>query len=299
LESKQSAGYAAGIYWMLLATLCFSSLDATGKFLTQSYPVEQVVWARFVFHLLLVTLILGTRLPTTLRTRRIGLQLWRSGLMLATNALFFIAVKTLTLANVVAIMFLGPLFVTALSVPMLNERVGMRRWMAVLVGFCGALLIVQPSAGLLASVAMLPVIAALTNALYTISTRQLSMPGTARDGAATTLFYTALVGALVSSAIVPSVWVQPTATGWMMMIAIGVFGAFGHLAFIRALSVAPPVVIVPLSYGTLVWSTSLGFMVFGEVPDPMTIAGGAVIVASGLYVFHRERVRSADAGEDS
>ena len=279
---------------MLLATCLFTSLDATAKYLTQDYPVPQVLWARFAFHLIFVAVFLGTRLTVTLRTRKLGLQLTRSLLMLVTTGLFFFAVRALPLTDVVAIMFVGPLFVTALSVPLLRDYVGPRRWAAVAVGFLGALVVVRPGSGVMHGLAILPVLAALSHALYTITTRQLA----SHDLPMTTLFYTAALGAVVTTAIVPFFWLTPNIEAWVLMALLGLFGAAGHLALIRALGYASPVVVAPLSYASLVWSTGFGFVLFGDVPDSMTVLGALVIAASGLYVFHRERVRVHRSPDD-
>ncbi len=278
-----------GIYWMLLTTGLFTSLDATAKYLAQDYPVPQVLWARFSFHLVFVVLFLGARLSVTLRSNRLGLQLVRSFLMLVTTGMFFFAVGSLPLADVVAIMFVGPLFVTALSVPLLGDYVGPRRWAAVAVGFLGALLVVRPGSGIMQGLAVLPVLAAFSHALYTITTRKLAN----HDLPMTTLFYTAALGAVVTTAIVPYFWITPDLAGWLLMALLGVFGAAGHLTLIKALGYASPVVVAPLSYASLVWSIGMGFALFGDLPDGMTLIGAVVIAGSGLYVFHRERARGA------
>jgi drug/metabolite transporter (DMT)-like permease len=277
-----------GIYWILLTTGLFTSLDATAKYLTQDYPVPQVLWARFSFHLLFVAAILGTRLSVTLRSKRFGLQFTRSVLMLITTGMFFLAVSALPLADVVAIMFVGPLFVTALSVPILGDYVGPRRWAAVAIGFLGALVIVRPGSGIMHGYAILPVLAAFSHALYTITTRQLAN----HDLPMTTLFYTAALGAVVTTAIVPFYWVTPDISGWLLMALAGLFGAAGHLALIKALSYASPVVVAPLTYASLIWSIGIGFMLFGDLPDGVTLLGAALIAASGMYVFHRENIRA-------
>lgn len=281
-----------GIYLMLLTTGLFTSLDATAKYLAQEYPVPQVLWARFSFHLLFVAAFLGTRLSVTLRSRRPGLQMTRSVLMLITTGMFFFAVQALPLADVVAIMFVGPLFVTALSVPLLGDYVGPRRWTAVAVGFAGALIVIRPGSGIMQWIAVLPILAALSHALYTITTRQLAN----HDLPMTTLFYTAALGAAVTTVIVPFFWVTPDALGWMLMALLGFFGAAGHLTLIKALGYASPVVVAPLSYASLIWSVGIGFALFGDLPDGMTFLGAALIAASGLYVFYRERTRSAQPG---
>jgi len=292
--SEQLHDNRRGIYWMLLTTGLFTSLDATAKYLTQDYPVPQVLWARFTFHLVFIAIFLGARLSVTLRSQRLRLQLTRSLLMLITTGMFFFAVRGLPLADVVAIMFIGPLFVTALSVPLLGDYVGPRRWAAVAVGFVGALVIVRPGSGLMHGLAILPVLAALSHALYMITTRQLAN----HDLPMTTLFYTAALGAVVTTAIVPFFWIMPDLKGWLLMAVLGLFGAGGHLTLIKALSYASPVIVAPLSYASLVWSTGIGFLLFGDVPDSMTILGAVLIAASGIYVFHRERIRGRQPPDD-
>ncbi|NIM28094.1 MAG: EamA family transporter [Gammaproteobacteria bacterium] len=280
-----------GIYWMLVTTGLFTSLDATAKYLAQDYPVPQVLWARFTFHLVFVALVLGVRLSVTLHSQRLSLQLLRSLLMLVTTAMFFFAVRALPLADVVAIMFVGPLFVTALSVPLLGDYVGPRRWTAVAIGFLGALVVVRPGSGIMQGLAVLPLLAAFSHALYTITTRKLA----SHDLPMTTLFYTAALGGVATTAIVPFFWVTPDVRGWLLMALLGVFGAAGHLTLIKALGYASPVVVAPLTYASLIWSIGYGFVLFGDLPDAMTLLGAALIAASGLYVFHRERIRAADA----
>jgi drug/metabolite transporter (DMT)-like permease len=282
-----------GIYWMLLTTALFTSLDATAKYLAQDYPVPQVLWARFTFHLVFVAVVLGVRLSVTLHSRRLSLQLVRSLLMLVTTAMFFFAVRALPLADVVAIMFVGPLFVTALSVPLLGDYVGPRRWAAVAIGFLGALVVVRPGSGVMQGLAVLPLLAAFTHALYTITTRKLAN----HDLPMTTLFYTAALGAVATTAIVPFFWVTPDMLGWLLMALLGLFGAAGHLTLIKALGYASPVVVAPLTYASLIWSIAFGFAIFGDLPDVMTLLGAALIAASGMYVFHREHVRADSARE--
>jgi drug/metabolite transporter (DMT)-like permease len=287
----EPAGVGRGIAWIVLATFLFVCLDVTAKSLMQTHPVNQVVWARFTFHLLLVLAFLGPRAPTLVRTRRPGLQLLRSVFMLAANGMFFLAVRSMPIVDASAIMFVGPLVVTALSVPLLGEQVGGRRWAAVAVGFAGALVIVQPGPGLFQSVAVLPLFGACAFGLYQITTRML----THSDPALTTLLYTALVGTVVASASLPLGWVWPAAGGWILMVMAGAFGAVGQFALIRAVQAAPLSVVAPFNYLTLLWSAVLGYLVFGDLPATSTYFGAPIIVASGLYVLHRERV-TARAG---
>jgi uncharacterized membrane protein len=176
-----SAGYY-GIFWMLLASFLFVSMDTTVKYLVRTYPVPQIVWARYSFHMLFLILFLRGRLPKIMATQRLGIQLFRSLLLLATTGLFFLALRFVPLAKVSAIMFIAPIIVTALSVPLLHERVGVHRWAGVLFGFGGALVMLPPGAEAVAVASLLPLSAACVYAFYQITTRMLSRPGYDRMG---------------------------------------------------------------------------------------------------------------------
>ena len=187
------------------------------------------------------------------------------------------------------IVFSGPLFLTALSVPLLGEYVGMRRWIAVGIGFLGALVVIRPGPDIFASVAMLPLLAALSFAFYQIFTRKLAT----YDAPLTTLLYTSVFGMVCTSFYVPVTWESPDALGWFLLILAGVFGASGQLALIKAIQLAPVSTIAPFNYLGLVWASILGFIFFGDLPDRYTLIGAAIIAGSGLYILHRERVRRA------
>ncbi|MDH3790917.1 MAG: DMT family transporter [Rhodospirillales bacterium] len=281
------AGPAAarrGILWMLLTTLFFVSMDALAKHLSQSYPVPQVVWARYVFHVLLLALLLGGRVRGVMRTGRLGLQLLRSLFLLGATGAFFTALSFIPLAEASAIMFVAPILVTALSMPLLREHVGPRRWASVVVGFGGALIIIRPGGDAMELTALFALGGATSYAFYQITTRLLSRS----DGALTTLAYSALVGALASSAVVPFFWVQPDLAGWVGMVGLGLFGGIGHFALIKAFQAAPAATVTPFGYAALIWATLYGFVLFGDLPDLWTVVGAAIIATSGLYIFHRE-----------
>ena len=279
----------AGIGWMLLTTLFFVSLDTCAKFLVARYPVVEVVWARFVFHMLFVVMVLAPRLRWHMGTRRPGLQLTRSLLLLVTTLLFFSGVGLLPLADASAIMFTSPILITVLAIPLLGEHVGPRRWAAVGVGFLGALIVVRPGTGIMGLGAGLLLAAACSNALYQLATRKLR----AADGPLTTLLYTAVVGTVLLSVAVPTVWVTPEPAHWLLFALLGILGGAGHFTLIKAFQRAPAAVVAPFSYTSLVWATGFGFLVFGDLPDIWTVVGAAIIAGGGLYILHRERVRHA------
>ena len=273
-----------GIAWMLLSVLIAAGMDATSKYLAQSYPVMQIVWARYAFQAVPLMLVLAPRLPQLMRTSRLGMQLVRSALLLGATVTFIYGLKRLPLTEASTILFLAPLIVTALSVPMLGERVGRRRWMAVVAGFIGAMIIIRPAGEVVNLWAVFPLATAFLYALYMVTTRQLSRT----DSSLTTLVYTGLVGTLVMSAVVPFDWVAPDARGWALMVALGVMGSLNHFALIVAFRAAPAAVISPFDYSRLIWATALGYTIFGNLPDGWTILGAAVIVGAGLYVYRRE-----------
>ena len=279
----------AAIVWMLATMGLFVSMDAVAKVLTQTLPPGEIVWGRFVFHALFVGLFLNRRLVVTLRAGRPGLQLLRSAFLLVTTAFFFFGLKFLGLATMSAIMFVTPLLVTLLSMPILGERVGWRRITSVLMGFAGALIIIRPGSDAIGLAALLPLTAALFNAAYHLATRVLSRT----DAALTTVGYTAIVGAVMSNFALLGGWVTPDATGWAMLVGLGLIGCLGHFTLIRAYSLANAAVAAPFGYTSLIWATLFGLALFGELPDLWTVAGAAVIVGSGLYILYRERARKA------
>lgn len=279
----------AGIGWMLLTTLFFITLDAVGKYLVAYYPVLEVVWARFVFHMVFVLIVLARRMKIHAATRRPLLQLARSLLLLSCTLLFFFGVKLLPLADASAIMFISPILITVLAIPLLGEKVGPRRWAAVLVGFIGAMIIVRPGTGVMGTGAGLLLAAACCNALYQIITRKLRVA----DGPLTTLLYTALVGSVLTTLLVPSVWVTPQPAHWPLFALLGLLGGAGHFTLIKAFQRAPAAVVAPLSYTSLIWAVGFGYLLFGDLPDRWTVLGAVIIACGGLYILHRERVKQA------
>ena len=224
---------------MLLTVFLFVSMDTVGKYLTQHYPVLQVTWARFFFHAFWLALFLRQRLLNALFTRRPGLQLGRGLLMLAANLLFISAVSVMPLVSVNSVLLLSPLVVTALSVPMLGEQVGPRRWACVVIGCLGALIIIRPGGGAMQWAALLPLGAACCFALYQIATRVLSRS----DPPLTTLFYTVSVGVPLTTLAMPWVWVTPDWQGWALMAGMGLIGGLSHFTLIKSLSAAPAAVV--------------------------------------------------------
>ncbi len=284
-DSHENRG--RGILWMLATMLCFITLDATMKHLLESYSLVQVTWGRFFFATIIAALACGRSLGKLAKSKVPGKQALRSLILMSTTAVFNAGIRTTPLATATTIMFLSPILVTLLSIPLLGEKVGLRRWAGIIVGFTGAVIVVQPWQGGLGGIGLglfFLLVAALLNANYQIVTRMVR-----DDDPLTSLLFTATAGALVTSLIVPWFWSWPTAFDWLLLIGSGLVGALGHLCLIRALRLAPASVVAPFSYSSLVWATLFGFVIWGDWPDFWTWLGAALIIGSGLYIFHRER----------
>ena len=280
---------AAGIGLVILAIGLFTVMDAIGKGLMARYPVPQVIWARYFFQLSWMLLLIP-RIGVTglVRTTRLGMNIVR-GLLLAVSTIFmFTAISFVPLADAYTITFIAPLLITVFSIPLLGERVGWRRWSAVLAGFVGVLIVIRPGFGMAHWALALPLVTALGFALYQILTRKVS--GTPGETAFAMLFHLAWVGTAVMTAAVPFFWHTIAPLDWLPMAAMGALGGLGHLILIRALTIAPASLLAPFVYTQIAWALLLGYLVFGDVPDVWMLLGGAVIVGSGLYVFYREAV---------
>jgi drug/metabolite transporter (DMT)-like permease len=280
-----------GILLMCAGASVFPFMNAAVKLLGARYPVTEIVWARFTGHLIIMLLVFlpqyGWRL---LATRRPAVQIARSFLMLAGNLLFVVAIARVPLATASAIGFTAPLIVTALSVPLLRESVGIRRWSAVAVGFAGALLVIRPGSSLHDPAVLLLLLSSVGNALYQIATRWVGF----YDEPATGIIFSALLGSLVMSFVLPFVFVVPrNPLDVALFLSLGLLGGAGHYLVIRAFQFAPAAIVAPLGYVELIGTTTLGYLVFDNFPDLWTWVGAAIIIASGLYIALRERRRRA------
>ncbi|MSP31339.1 MAG: DMT family transporter [Pseudolabrys sp.] len=276
-----------GIALMCGAVALFACLDATGKYLNHHMDTMQVVWARYTGAFLLALLIANPiNHPGMLVTRRPFLQIGRSALLLFSTALNFIALRYLQLDEALSILFSTPFIVAVLCGPLLGEWVGWRRWTAIGVGFFGVLLVARPGFGGIHPAALLSLGSAVCYAVYAISTRVLART----DSNETTLFYSNLVGAVAMLPVIPFVWTAPE-NGLIvaLMVLIGALGSGGHYLLIVGHRLAPASVLAPFIYTQVVWTTALGFLVFGDVPHRWTIVGGLIVVSSGLYLLNRER----------
>ncbi|MEM7505884.1 MAG: DMT family transporter [Pseudomonadota bacterium] len=278
-----------GMLAILLAMFLFVCMDATAKALMQRLPVAEVIWARFASQTLLMVLIFLPSLRERLRTRHLGLQISRSAMLFCATCFFFTSLNFMELAETVAIFEIAPLLITVLGAIVLREHVGPRRWAAVIVGLIGALIIIRPGLDVFQLASLLPMAAAFCFASYQIATRYLG----ADEPIWTTMLYTTGVGTLLASLALPFVWQTPSLGDLGMMTIFGVFGMTGHFCLVYALSQAPASVLAPFNYAGFVWAALMGFVVFAEVPDAITLLGASIIIGAGVYVWHREQVREA------
>ncbi len=294
-KSAPGSGYGVqrtglAIALMLTAMFAFAAMDGVSKILAESLPIPQILWVRYIFYTAFVAVMLRRPgLPATLKSGQPWLQLGRALLIVVENAVFVLAFTLMPLADMHAIAAASPLIVVALSVPLLGEKVGFRRWLAVLAGFVGVLIIVRPGFQALDWRFAVAVTGTVLWAVYQILVRMCART----DSSDTTWAWTAVVGLVATSTVGPFVWVWPDAKGWTLLFAIALLGTLSHLALIKALGYAEAGSLQPYSYTLLVWAAVLGFVMFGDVPDTWTIVGAAVVIASGLYAWHRERVRQA------
>ncbi|MEM6677973.1 MAG: DMT family transporter [Pseudomonadota bacterium] len=283
-----AAGLSAetrGALGMIVATFFFISMDSFAKGLGEHLPPMMVVWARYLSQTLLIAALFAPSLPRLLVTRALPLQLLRGALLFTVTALFFAALAQLPLGEAIALVQVAPLLITMLAALVLGETVGVRRWTAVTVGLLGALLIVRPGLGVFQPAAILALGAASCFAAFQVLTRYLG----SAEPVWTTMLYTSMVGLGLASITLPWTWVEPPTAALPGMVMVGAAGLIGHACFVWALTQAPASLLAPFNYCSLVWAMIAGFVIFGEVPEAMTVLGGSVIVGAGLYVWHRER----------
>lgn len=278
----------AAITMVLCTMLIFVSTDAIAKYLTQTLTTQQIVCVRYTSITVLLLPILLRQTSGALRTTKPTLHLIRGLLLMLSSLLFVFSLEDLPLELSTVIGFAAPLYVTALSIPLLGEQVGGRRWMAVVVGFVGVLIILRPGGSDFRWAMLLPLISSFCWALGLIITRM--MRGSERPLAI--LFYSSLVGAVSSLPLALPLWHSPTGFEWLLLIALGVFNAAGQYLIIRAFLMASASLLAPFSYASLLWAVLIGAVVFGTRPDTETVTGTLVLVSAGLYVWHRERVRA-------
>ena len=294
-HSARAADRFKAIGLLCLAIVFFSGLDAAAKYLSTHahLPVVQIVWMRFVGQFLVMLPILAVLSPAELfATKKLGLELLRSLLMVSTTAFNVLALQYLRLDQTVTVVFLAPLLVALLAGPLLGEWAGWRRLVAIFVGFLGVLIVVHPGVGGLHPAFLLALGSMLAYAFFMLLTRYLA----AFDKPLSMLFYSILLGTFGAAPIALWQWEWPATIGqWLLLSILGALGGTGHYLFIHAYRLAPAPAIAPFLYLQLLTMVAFGFAVFGDLPDTWTLAGSAVIIASGVYLLHRERVTRAQA----
>ena len=275
-----------GIGLVTLTTLCFAVLDTSAKWLVLALPVMQVVWLRFVFHVLITSALLAPRYGRELlRVRNWKLQALRAAMMAAMTGLNFWALQYLQLAETGAIQFSVPLLIALFSAAFLGEKLNGRRWLAIVAGFAGVLLIIRPGSAAFHPAILLSVLNALLYAAFNLLTRRL----VATESAASLQLMSAAGAALLLAPWALAVWQTPASPGqWGLLALCGLCGGLGHFMVAQAHRYASAATLAPFLYQQIIYMTLLGWWVFDQVPGLLVIGGAAVVVLSGLYLLWLE-----------
>ncbi len=273
-----------GILMMLLATFLFTVMDALAKWLSARYSIVQIIFFRSVFSLIPLAVLLFRQGIAPLRTQRLLGHVGRALVGLSALYVFFLSVKLMPIADVYAISFAAPLFVTALSVLILGEHVGVRRWAAVLVGFVGVMVMLEPGTDVFQPLALLPLLGALLYAFVVIIIRALGRT----ESSAALVFYFLMTAGIVSGVLLPFVWVTPDLAGFALLVCIGIVGGCAQISMTVAFRSAEVSLVVPFEYSAMLWAVLIGYFVWGDVPAARLWIGVAIVVASALYIALRE-----------
>ena len=277
------------ILLMIGAVFCFASMDATAKYLMKEIGPAQTIWARYTVQALIVTVLILPKMNVYGRTNYPKLQFLRSVALMMATTLFFFAFSRLGLAEASAIFNISPVLITLGAFLFLREQIGPRRLIGIIVSLLGALIIIRPGTGVFSIYALLPLGAAIFYSTYSLATRFVGTD----ESPWTSLFYSAIFGALCYSIYIAFYWNPMSNNAILLTIIIGLFGTAGHICLIRALSIGEASLVAPFIYTNLLFTTTWGFVLFGNLPDFWTIVGALIIVAAGIYVWARDRaVRS-------
>jgi drug/metabolite transporter (DMT)-like permease len=284
ISSDRPTRRTGAILLFVAGVSLFGVMDGLGKFLAADFPLPQLIWARSAFA---IPIILATTAPggwlRLLRCERPLLQAARGFLPLLASATVLMGLRFLPLADATAITFAAPLFVVALSAPILRERVGTTAWIGVGLGFLGVLIVARPGAGSIVWAALLPLATAFLFGLYQVLTRLASRS----DPPGTTLAWTIITGFVLTTPLLPLGWANGSLTSWLLLILSGLLFGAGQLLLIRALAAAPAAILTPFTYTQIVAAVLFGMLVLGELPDLWALAGTALIILAGLYILRR------------
>lgn len=288
VSSNQMHHPLKGIFLFITAIFLISIVDTICKFFTKDLHAIQIVWGYLIginVTLWIFFFFKGEKLSKLLLTNKLSLQIIRPAFLICSISSLFLGLTYLPIAEATAIGFVAPLFITALSVPILRERVGIHRWSAVIIGFLGVIIIVRPGTEFWHIASIMPLLGAFFFALFQILTRLLSTT----ENTYTTLFYTGLGGLGWSSLMVPFVWSPMLKIHFFVFFSIGIMGAIAHLCMISAFDRAEASFLAPYNYTKLLWVAVLGYIIFGDKPSLEMWLGAFVIVSAGFYVFSREK----------
>jgi drug/metabolite transporter (DMT)-like permease len=282
-----------GILTMVVSLFFFMSSDTVSKWLTQDYPVGEIIFVRsFFIYVPIMVVLYFRRESLALRASNWRMHLLRSGLFVASTFIIIYSVKLLPLADVIAFLHSAPLIIAALSVPLLGERVGWHRWTAILVGFGGVLIMVRPTPEAFQIAALVPLAGAVATSLRDIATRRMS----ATESSSAILTWSTAGLILAAGATLPFEWKTPDVAGLSLMALSGVLNGIAHFLMIEAYRLAQAAIVAPFKYSSIPWGVLFGYLVWGDLPDMWIVTGGAVVVGAGLYLLHREtRNREARA----
>jgi drug/metabolite transporter (DMT)-like permease len=279
---------ALGIVLMLTGIAGFAVMDATIKWLTADYPVAQIVALRSWFGLpLLCMFALRGGGPRMLKTSRPLVHVGRYLLVLGLSFSFFWALSQMKLVDAIAITFAAPIFITALSVPLLKETVGLHRWVAISIGFCGVLIMLRPGIGVFQWAGVVVIGSVVFYALLMITTRAYKTT----EQTAALMLYPQLGMSLTGIMFAPFFWVTPSLGDLGLFALAGMFGSVGVMCLTHAFRLGPAAVISPFEYSALIWATLIGYLVWGELPDGFTLVGAVIVISSGLYIIYRETAK--------
>ena len=273
------------IIYSLLGWMVLPIMDGFAKYLSADLPILQITWARYFFTIIFIFPIMFFFYNKQLVwSDKPKLQILRGLILLCANICFFYAISIISLAKALTLAFIAPLIVTAFSPILLGEKVGLRRWTAVIIGFIGSLVVIRPGFLEINFASLAALGTGFMYGFYLIITRKLSTS----DNPLLTLLITGLVGGVIVSFIAPFIWVKPTLSQWSMMAGIGVFACIGHLFLILSLKYADASKLAPLGYTEIIPNVIIGYYFFGNFPDNWTFLGLFIIVLSGVYISRRE-----------
>lgn len=275
-----------GVIIMLCAMFMFAGSDVLAKLLTEDIHPVQIIWFRQLGLLFGMFILLGLKGPTILQTKQLSTQICRGILVIASSLLFVFALRHVALAHAIAASFVSPFFATLLGAVILNERVHPKQWIAITIGFIGALIVVRPGMGAVHPAVMLVLVAAALFGSRQVIGRLLADT----DKATTTIAYSAITSSILISIPLPLVWTWPPSdTVWIYLVAMAALAAVGEVFVIKSLEVAEASIVAPIHYTILIWGTIYGFFIFNDLPDSWTIIGSIIIISAGLYSLRVSR----------